>query len=328
MLGKRVFRQQAVNLQTDNEAMTIEREQLHTVQLVPITAFDAEGQLNLEPMARLMARSYEAGIRVFLPCAGSAEFHALQPSEIISVIEIVRDSVGDDAVVVAPTGYHAEHAIELANQAHAAGADAGLVMPLSFPYLSDAGARDHLLRIFDQSKLPMMVYKKGDLPSDELLLELADHDNLVGVKYAVNNMDAFTRVIRADQGRIDWFCGTAERFAPFYALAGAPGYTSGAGNICPRLTLAMHAAIQQGEWEEALRLQEILLPIEYYRSRDNDSYNVSMLKHGIKQTGLDFGVPRPPQRQLDEQEMQEIDLLVAPILEAETALSHSPSESQ
>jgi len=98
MLGKRVFRQQAVNLQTDNEAMTIEREQLHTVQLVPITAFDAEGQLNLEPMARLMARSYEAGIRVFLPCAGSAEFHALQPSEIISVIEMVRDSVGDDAV--------------------------------------------------------------------------------------------------------------------------------------------------------------------------------------------------------------------------------------
>ena len=52
--------------------MTIQREQLHTVQLVPITAFDADEKLNLEPMARLMARSYEAGIRVFLPCAGSA----------------------------------------------------------------------------------------------------------------------------------------------------------------------------------------------------------------------------------------------------------------
>jgi len=42
-----------------------------------------------------------------------------------------------------------------------------------------------------------------------------------------------------------------------------------------------------------------------------------MLKHAIKQTGLDFGLPRPPQRQLNEQEMQEIDLLVTPILEAE-----------
>jgi 4-hydroxy-tetrahydrodipicolinate synthase len=301
--------------------MAIEREQLHTVQLVPITAFDSDGQLNLEPMKELMARSYEAGIRVFLPCAGSAEFHALQPSEIISVIEMVRGTVGDDAIVVAPTGYHAEHAIELANQAHSAGADVGLVMPLSFPYLSDAGARDHLLRIFDQSKLPMMIYKKGDLPSDELLLELAEHENLIGIKYAVNDMDAFTRVIRADQGRIDWFCGTAERFAPFYALAGASGYTTGAGNICPRLTLAMQAAIVQGNWDEALRLQEILLPIEYYRSRENDSYNVSMLKHAIKQTGLDFGLPRPPQRQLNEQEMQEIDLLVTPILEAEEAIA-------
>ena len=307
--------------------MTIQREQLHTVQLVPITAFDANGQLNLEPMAQLMARSYEAGIRVFLPCAGSAEFHALQPSEIISVIEVVRDNVGDDALVVAPTGYHAEHAIELVNQAHAAGADAGLVMPLSFPYLSDAGARDHLLRIFDQSNLPIMVYKKGDLPSDELLLELAEHENLIGIKYAVNNMDAFTRVIRADQGRIDWFCGTAERFAPFYALAGAPGYTSGAGNICPRLTLAMHAAMQQGNWDEALQLQQALLPIEYYRSRENDSYNVSMLKHGIKQTGLDFGVPRPPQRQLTELEMKEIDEMLVPILEAEASISLTSSES-
>jgi len=301
--------------------MAMEREQLHTVQLVPITAFDSDGQLNLEPMKELMARSYEAGIRVFLPCAGSAEFHALQPSEIISVIEMVRGTVGDDAIVVAPTGYHAEHAIELANQAHSAGADVGLVMPLSFPYLSDAGARDHLLRIFDQSKLPMMIYKKGDLPSDELLLELAEHENLIGIKYAVNDMDAFTRVIRADQGRIDWFCGTAERFAPFYALVGASGYTTGAGNICPRLTLAMQAAIVQGNWDEALRLQEILLPIEYYRSRENDSYNVSMLKHAIKQTGLDFGLPRPPQRQLNEQEMQEIDLLVTPILEAEEAIA-------
>jgi 4-hydroxy-tetrahydrodipicolinate synthase len=301
--------------------MAMEREQLHTVQLVPITAFDSDGQLNLEPMKELMARSYEAGIRVFLPCAGSAEFHALQPSEIISVIEMVRGTVGDDAIVVAPTGYHAEHAIELANQAHSAGADVGLVMPLSFPYLSDAGARDHLLRIFDQSKLPMMIYKKGDLPSDELLLELAEHENLIGIKYAVNDMDAFTRVIRADQGRIDWFCGTAERFAPFYVLAGASGYTTGAGNICPRLTLAMQAAIVQGNWDEALRLQEILLPIEYYRSRENDSYNVSMLKHAIKQTGLDFGLPRPPQRQLNEQEMQEIDLLVTPILEAEEAIA-------
>lgn len=307
--------------------MTVQREQFHTVQLVPITAFDSNGDLNLEPMRTLMSRSYEAGIRVFLPCAGSAEFHALQPSEIISVIEMTREEVGDDAVIVAPTGYHAEHAIELVRQAHSAGANAGLVMPLSFPYLSDAGARDHLVRILDESPFPMMVYKKAELPSDELLLELADHPNLVGVKYAVNNMDLFTRVIQADQGRIDWFCGTAERFAPFYALVGAPGYTSGAGNICPRLTLAMHAAMTAGEWERALQLQKVILPIEHYRARAGDSYNVSMLKHGIRQTGVDFGQPRPPQRQLTEAEMAEIDQFLPAILAAEAELTPAASSN-
>ena len=65
----------------------------------------------------------------------------------------------------------------------------------------------------------------------------------------------------ADAGRIDWLCGSAERFAPFYMLVGASGYTTGAGNLAPHVTLAMHAALMVGEHDEALRLQEVLLPM-------------------------------------------------------------------
>ena len=54
------------------------REQLHTVQLVPLTAFDASGNLNLEPMRQQIQRLFDAGIRVFIPCAGSSEFHTLE----------------------------------------------------------------------------------------------------------------------------------------------------------------------------------------------------------------------------------------------------------
>jgi 4-hydroxy-tetrahydrodipicolinate synthase len=298
-------------------AGTLSREGLHTVQLVPITAFDEQGKLALAPMQTLTARLHAAGIRVFIPCAGSAEFHSLDPEEIVAAVRMTRETIGSDGVVLAPIGQWLEHAVRLGEASLEAGADALLAMPLSFPYLSDAGARDYYLSLLERLNCPMLVYKKDAIPSDELLLDLAGHPNLIGVKYAVNDLDAFTRIVQRDGGRIDWYCGSAERFAPFFMLAGAPGYTSGAGNVVPRLTLAMHAAASRGDWPEAMRLQAVIRPIEDYRARAGSSYNISFLKHAIRSTGLDFGLPRPPQRRLSEEEMHEIEALMGPLLEAE-----------
>lgn len=302
---------------------TLQPQQLRTVQLVPITAFDEQDKLARKPMKKLARRLFEAGIRCFIPCAGSAEFHALSRKEIVATIELYRETLGQEAVVMAPIGFDVSRALKLARDAVEAGADALLVMPLGFPYLSDAGARDYYRALLDKADRPVLIYKKDALPSDNLLLELAEHPNMIGVKYAVNDIDAFNRVVQEDGGRIEWFCGSAERFAPFFALAGATGYTSGAGNVCPRLTLAMHAALTAGNWPEALRLQRLILPIEEYRARAGSSYNVSFLKHAIASTGLDFGAPRPPYRRLTENEKREIDDLMTSILVAEAACGHT-----
>jgi 4-hydroxy-tetrahydrodipicolinate synthase len=125
----------------------------------------------------------------------------------------------------------------------------------------------------------------------------------------------------AAERRLEMICGSAERHAPFYMLAGAGGFTTGAGNVCPHVSLAMHAALAAGEYREGLELQKILLPIEDYRARAGDSYNVSMLKHAMRVLGQDFGEARPPQRRLSESEKAEIAALVEPILRVEKALA-------
>jgi 4-hydroxy-tetrahydrodipicolinate synthase len=124
-------------------------------------------------------------------------------------------------------------------------------------------------------------------------------------------------VVAADRGKTEWLCGSAERFAPYYMLAGSTGYTTGAGNLCPHLTLAMHAAFSAGEWAEGMRLQQMILPIEDYRAREGDSFNISMLKYAMHAVGLDFGPARAPQRRLTSADQKEIDALLKPILEAE-----------
>jgi 4-hydroxy-tetrahydrodipicolinate synthase len=294
-----------------------DREAYRTVQLVPLTAFDANGNLNLEPMRRQTQRLYESGIRVFIPCAGSSEFHSLTNDEILAAIEMTRSVVGADARVLVPVGLQLRSAIELGQRAVDAGANAMLVMPLSFPYVSDAGARDYYHQLMDAVGCPAIIYKKDAIPSNDLLLELADHPQVLGVKYSLSDVTEFQQVVSRDEGRIEWICGHAERYAPFFMLAGASGYTSGAGNVCPRITLAMHRALARGDYEEAFRCQKYLWPIEAYRARAGNSYNVSFLKYAMQHAGLEFGQPRPPYRQLTGDERAEIDRIVPALLAAE-----------
>jgi hypothetical protein len=143
---------------------------------------------------------------------------------------------------------------------------------------------------------------------------------LAGIKYAVNDVDAVSRFAAALDKRAGLYCGTAERFAPYFMLAGARGYTSGAGNRCPRLTLAMYQALAAGNYVEARRILTVIRPIEDYRARAADSYNISMLKFALQVAGHDFGPVRPPLRSLTAAKQAEVRTIVEPILAAESAL--------
>ena len=299
---------------------SIDTEKLRTVHLVPLTAFDRAGEINSALQAEHISRMYAAGMRVFMPAAGTSEFHSLSSDEIVESVRITREASGPDALIFAPVGLQVGHAVDVGRRSLAAGAAGIMFMPFVHPYLNDAGAADYYRAVIGEVQAPTLIYKKAAIPSDALLLELADDPHVVGVKYAVNEMPEFRKAMLAADGKLEMICGSAERHAPFYMLAGAGGFTTGAGNLCPHVSLAMHAAFAAGEYHEGLRLQRILLPIEEYRARAGDSYNVSMLKHAMTLLGQDFGDPRPPQRRLSDVEKKEITAIVEPILKAEAAL--------
>ena len=298
----------------------LDTNRLKDVHLVPLTAFKPDNTLDLEKQAEHIRNLVAAGIRVFLPAAGTSEFHSLENAEIVQLVKTAREVAGDSVTIFAPIGQQIGSAIKVGSESMAAGADGVMFMPFGHPYLSDEGALAYYRDVMKELRCPVMIYKKADIPSDNLLLNLARDPRGVGVKYAVNNMSQTRQTIMSDQTDPQWLCGSAERFAPFYMLAGSPGYTSGAGNLCPRLTLAMFDALRAGMFGEAMQLQELILPIEHYRARKGDSYNISMLKHGLKLTGLDFGPPRPPGRILTAEEEKEIEEMLEPILEAEQKL--------
>jgi len=297
--------------------MSFDRTVLRGVHLVPLTAYAENGQIHTEVQAGHIRNMYDAGMRIYLPAAGTSEFQSLSAAEVLQLVEITREHSGPDAHIFAPVGLQIGHALEIARGARSAGATGIMFMPFAHPYMSDEGARDYYNAVIDAADCPTLIYKKAPIPSDALLLEMADHPHVVGIKHATNQLHEFRKVVQADGGRVEWVCGSAERFAPYYMLAGSPGFTTGAGNLCPHLSLACHTAFAAGQWEEGMRLQAMIQPIEDFRARAGDSYNVSMLKYAMSLIGPDFGPARPPQRQLTAKDRAEIDSLMRPILEAE-----------
>jgi 4-hydroxy-tetrahydrodipicolinate synthase len=292
---------------------------LDTVQLVPPTPFTPDGkQVVASALSQLVRNLAAAGIRVFLPAAGTGEFHSLSVDEVIQCVRATREAVADDVTVIAPIGFSVEHAVAIGRRAEDAGADALLLMPSIHPYLCDAGFRDYFCAIKQQVSLPLLTYKRGPVPSDKLLLELGRERMLAGVKYAVNDMDAFARFAGASGETLGLYCGTAERWAPYFMLAGATGYTSGAGSVAPKLTLALYRALRSGARDEATRLLSELRPLEEYRARDADSYNIAAIKVAVSCLGTDFGPCRPPQRKLSPEEQTEIRQIVAALQEVES----------
>jgi 4-hydroxy-tetrahydrodipicolinate synthase len=299
---------------------------LDTVQVVPPTPFSPDGKRVLvEPLTALVRDLFDAGVRAFLPAAGTGEFHSLSADEVLTCVRATRSAVPPDGVVIAPLGFSLDHALAIGSRALEAGADALLLMPSIHPYLSDAGFRDYFLALTEALGVPLLAYKRGPVPSDGLLLELARAGKLLGVKYAVNDADQFLRFATAARGLTGLYCGTAERWAPFFMLAGATGYTSGIGTLCPRLTLALHADLSRGDYGTAFQRLTILRPLEEFRSREADSFNIVAVKEALNLCGRGFGPCRPPQRRLNEAERGEIQELLGPLLAAERTLKESQS---
>ena len=88
--------------------------------------------------------------------------------------------------------------------------------------------------------------------------------------------------------------GLAEPWAPpFYAI-GARGFTSGLINVWPEQSVAIHRALDAGNYVEAGRLIDIMAPFEDVRAEELNGTNVTGVKSALQLIGEDCGPTRPP----------------------------------
>ena len=130
-------------------------------------------------------------------------------------------------------------------------ADAVMVMHPDHTYVHEQGLVEYYRRLAASTDLGIVVYKRGPELSKRVLTEVAGVDNTVAVKYAVDDIDAFSQTVAAAPDDVVWLNGIAERYALSFAIEGTEGFSTGVGNFAPEATLELFAAVERRDWERA-----------------------------------------------------------------------------
>ncbi|NLU74375.1 dihydrodipicolinate synthase family protein [Streptomyces sp. HNM0575] len=286
---------------------------LHGVVAVPVTPFGPDGQVAQEEYSALLHRMAGAGIRAFTPNGNTGEYYALSPDERRRLVELtVREAPG--ALVIAGVGLDLASAVADAQAAHAAGAGAVMVHQPVHPYRSVAGwIAYHAALAEAVPGVSIVAYvKDATLGSDDFAALAAACPGLVGVKYAVPDPPRLA-VLVEELGRLGlvWLCGVAELWAPYFALSGAAGFTSGLACVDPRRSVGLFQALTEHRNAEAMRLWREIRRFEELRARNGAENNVSVVKEALAQLGLSRREVRPPITPVDDGDREAVAEILA-----------------
>lgn len=300
------------------------KDGLRDVAFTTTTPFTEDGEaVHHDALTQNLQALESAGARLFIPCGNTGEYYALDHEERVNVVRTTTESVGDDSFVVAGAGGSTKTVQSLVSQYESLGVDGVLIMHPDHTYVHEKGLYEYYRRIADSTDLGIVLYKRGHDVNDELIANLSELENVVGVKYAVNDIEAFSRVTQSSAGDVVWSNGIAERFAPAFALEGAEGYTTGVGNFVPEATLALMEALRDGDLQEARRIRDLIRPFEDLREEPGSqntiraANNVPAVKYGQELADLYGGPVREPLVELSAEDKERAEEYYQNIQDAE-----------
>jgi 4-hydroxy-tetrahydrodipicolinate synthase len=254
-----------------------------------ITPMQADGSLDLKAFAEFVEWQVAEGTQGLIPVGTTGESPTLSHQEHHEVVEHCIASARGRVPVIAGTGSNSTaEAIDLTRHAKHAGADAALVVTPYYNKPTQEGLYRHYMAIADAVDLPILIYNiPGRSVVDmtvETMARLAKHPNIVGVKDATANL---TRPLHTRLACGPDFCQLSgeDHTAVSYLAAGGHGCISVTANVAPRLCRQMHDAWAEGRAQDAIAIQDRLVPVHDAMFAETSpgpvKYAASLLGKGI-----------------------------------------------
>ena len=265
-----------------------------------VTNFTSSGELDRTAFADNIRAHFDAGMTGVVVAGSTGEAALLDEKERASLVEVARYSVPSDKRLIVGTGAESTRtAQQLTRRAAERGADAVLVVAPHYYGARAVALRDHYMAIADNSPVPVILYtipKYMHFPlPPQLVAELAQHENIVGIKDSSGDLEILGGYLKAQSDGFTVLTGNGSTFKRALEL-GARGGILAVSLFAAGLALEVYTSRSQPA-------QDRLAPLS---SRIVGDMGVAGVKAALDRVGLIGGPVRSPLAPLGDAELTQV----------------------
>ncbi|MDR1281382.1 MAG: 4-hydroxy-tetrahydrodipicolinate synthase [Opitutaceae bacterium] len=231
-----------------------------------VTPFAKNQQVAWGDLARLVDYQIKSGINGLVPVGTTGESPTLAHDEHLEVIRAVITATRGRVPVIAGTGSNStREAIELTANAHAAGADAVLVVAPYYNKPGQEGLFRHFGAVAEATNRPVILYSIPGRCGIEIGVPVierlrARYPHVRYIKEAGGSVDRVDRIKQALGNDITVLSGDDSLTLPFMAV-GAEGVISVASNLYAKEVAQLVRFALADEFAKATKLHRRLYPV-------------------------------------------------------------------
>ncbi|MGG7549645.1 dihydrodipicolinate synthase family protein [Chryseobacterium arthrosphaerae] len=277
----------------------------------PITPFDENEKIDIPLFKHLVERLITSGNHGIAPLGSTGVMPYLSDDEKEAVTEATIQQVkGRVPTLVGVSNLTTEKTIHHARFAEKAGADAVMIIPMSYWKLTDDEIVAHYDAVARKISIPIMAYNNpatsGVDMSPALLKRLLEIPNVTMIKESSGDIQRM-HYLRRELGKEVAFFNGSNPLALGAFCAGARGWCTAAPNLIPELNIGLYNAIEEGDLEKAKSL--------FYQQFDLLKFIVNKglpraVKAGLNILGEEGGNLRSPLQPLHEKEVEELKNII------------------
>ncbi len=265
-----------------------------------ITPFDADGQLDLKALEKLIARLIERGASGLYVGGSTGEGPLMSPDERRQLAESTVRFVGGQVPVIVHVG-GGRPADDIALARHAgklAVAGVSSVPPIYYPYPPES-VFEHFRRVAEAAEVPFYGYhltgqSSRPLSMDQYVDCLMEIPTAAGIKYTGQNPVDIALLRQLSDGKLMVFSGADECYLGNLAQGAEAAIGSFYNMFLPEWR-TIHDLATSGKWEEARER----MGVAAHAIMEIRGFGVDLAKYILAKQGLDVGTARHPLPRMD-----------------------------
>ncbi|MBQ9728789.1 MAG: 4-hydroxy-tetrahydrodipicolinate synthase [Clostridia bacterium] len=265
-----------------------------------ITPFN-EKEVNYKVFGQLIEYQIENGTDALIVLGTTGEPSTMTFEEEHLLMDYVVKKVNGRVKVIFGCGSNnTADAVMTAKAAERFGADGLLAVTPYYNKCTQNGLVAYYKAICEAVSLPVIAYNVPGRTGVEIqpatMAKIAQIPNIAGIKDAGGNMSKTMETFRLVRHLCDVYSGEDALNLPILACGGA-GVISVLSNIVPKQVKEMCTLAQSGRMEEAIALNDKLLPLA---NACFVEVNPIPVKEAMNLLGFDAGVPRAPLTKIED----------------------------